>query len=747
MGTARFQGLRQNSSPVISGLSRSLLALAVAAGSSAAFAAEDKNEVLEEVNVTGELNLDRQTSIGKLDIPVDETPFSISLRDKDFFDVTGSKSVQDILQYSAGVNGGRFGVDSRGDWSTVRAVEPIMFVDGLQTIFGSYTSSRANLYSFERVEILKGPSSVLYGQGSTGGIVNLVSKRPKEEFGGELMVQGGDYDRKVVAGDVTGALDSDGEWLYRVVGYARDADAQVDHVDDNSNLFMPSISWRPSTDTEITLLATYQKDDTGSTTAFLPVGGTLVDNENGQIPTDVFLSEPGWDKYDTEQTSYSLWVDHRFSDSWGINAGIRYSKGEVDYNSMYPDYSSVEGLLSRIDKNVRWAPRTAYMKDADSDLLIMDLRLSGEFLTGPFGHNVSIGLDSQDAEIDNSILKAPGLGGYIDIYNPTYGNVPEGLADLPRDISDTNTDQVGFYVQDQITFENFIFNAGLREDRTSSRVQSNDPKIDKSKHKEREVTTRFGLMYAFDNGLSPYLSYSESFQPIVADPDGLGRAFKPVLGEQVEAGLKFQPEGANLLLTASVFEIEQKNRLTKRIGGIQEQTGETVIEGVELEATGQWGALTLVANYSTTDSEVTESSTPFEVGTEIDAVPSEQASIWANYDFSEWVSGLSAGVGARYVGASQTNFNVSRETLLLHPVVASNPLYMAYVDTALSEFPSENPSYTLYDATIGYTLENWKLQLNVKNLTDEVHTTSCTSRIECFYGERRYVTAEARYTF
>ncbi|WHI49853.1 TonB-dependent siderophore receptor [Microbulbifer sp. MLAF003] len=739
MGTARIQGLRQNSSPILSGLSHSLLALAIAAGgSTAAFAAEDKNEGIEEVHVTGELNLSRQTSIGKQDIPVDETPFSISLRDKDFFDVTGSKTVQDILQYSAGVNGGLFGVDARGDWSTVRAVEPIMFVDGLKTTFGSYTGSRANLYAFERVEILKGPSSVLYGQGSTGGIVNLVSKRPKEEFGGELMVQGGDYDRKVIAGDVTGAFDSDGEWLYRVVGYARDADAQVDHVDDDSTLLMPSVSWRPSADTEITFLVNHQEEKTGTTAAFLPWGGTIVDNVNGQIPTDTFISEPGWDKYNTEQTAYSLWVDHRLNDSWGINAGLRYSKGDVDYNSMYADYT----LALRLQKDLREVSRTVYMKDAKSDLLIFDLRLSGELTTGSLEHQISAGVDSQNAEIDNSILRARGYGGDIDIFDPVYGYVPEGLEGLDREITDVNAEQVGIYFQDQVSLGNFIFNLGLREDRLSSRTHSNVSTKASDKQRETELTKRFGVMYAFDSGVSPYVSYSESFEAVLADPNSQGGTYEPVKGEQIEAGIKYQPEGTNILMTASAFEIKQKNRLTFGPDRSYRQIGEAQIDGFELEASGQWGNLTLVANYSQMDTEIVESSDPFEVGTEIETVPEEQFSLWGNYDFSEWVPGLSVGVGARHVGDSYTGIDKVHAQL-----VTAYAEQAAYYDYVFADFPTENPSYTLYDATIGYTLESWKFQLNVKNLTDEIHTTSCLSRGDCFYGERRYVTAEARYTF
>lgn len=707
MGTARY--LRPHYQKASSTLSRSILALAIAAVSSSALAQAEQRENLEEVAVTGELNLSRQTSIGKLDVPVTETPFSVSLRNKDFLDQVGAKSVQDALQHFAGVNGGTYGIDARGDWSTVRGVDPVIFIDGLQSIFGSYSGARANAYAFERVEVLKGPSSVLYGQGSTGGIVNLVSKRPRSDSGGEVLVQAGDYDRKVIAGDITGALDGEGKWLLRLVGYQRDADAQVNHVEDNSLLLMPSISWRPSADTEITFLTSYQDDETGTSTAFLPWGGTRIENVNGEIPTDTFLSEPGWDKYDTEQTAYSLWADHRFNDNWGINASVRYSEGEVDYHSMWAAFGGI-----RANPDIREAPRTAYMSDAASDLFIFDLRTTGIFNTGPLAHQVSFGVDSQDATINND--RSYFDGGIIDIFNPVYGNAPTGPAYFQSSAS-TTTEQLGFYVQDQAKLYDWIFTGGLRRDSAESKSAGGIAQEDDA------TTARFGVMYAFDSGVSPYIGYTESFEP-VSGSDRNGRPFKPVEGEQVEAGVKFQPGGSNLLITLATYEIKQKNRLTADPVNpdFKVQTGEVTIDGVELEASGSWGDFNLVANFSTTNTEVTESNEA-ELGDALQAVPEQQFSLWGNYEFSDWVPGLNVGLGVRHVGESYTGID-------------DNPV-----------FPDNNPDYTLYDATIGYVVDSWKFQLNAKNLTDEVHTTSCLARGDCFYGERRYITAEARYTF
>ncbi|WP_444957246.1 TonB-dependent siderophore receptor [Microbulbifer sp. ZKSA002] len=711
MSTARVKSM-QKASPVISGISRSLLALAIATGgSSVAFAADNTDERIEEVNVTGHLNLSRQTSVGKLDVSVHETPFSVTVLDNDFFNDIGSKTVQDVLQYTPGVNGGTYGVDVRGDWSLVRGVDPAIFIDGLQSIFGSYTSARANLYAYDRIEVLKGPSSALYGQGSTGGIVNLVSKRPQREFGGEVVVQAGSYDHQAFATDVTGSMDSDGEWLYRVVGYKRSADTQVDYVNNDSTLLMPSISWRPSENTEITFQTTYQDDESGTSTAFLPWGGTRIDNANGDIPTDTFLSEPGWDKYNTEQTAYSIWADHRFSDNWGVNASIRYAKGEVDYNTMYGSFD-----YSRLNPNITEMQRVAFSSEASTDMLIFDLRMSGELTTGIVDHQVSFGLDSQDATTDNDYGYA--YGGVINIFEPEYGYIPEDI--VIANGPETDTEQLGFYFQDHMTIGNLIVTTGVRRDSTESQTEGSPVTVD-----DDATTMRLGVMYAFDMGISPYISYSESFEP-VSGSDRHGDSFKPIEGEQVEVGVKYQPEGTNLLVTAAAYDIVQKNRLTTDPVDItfDTQTGEVSIDGVELEVTGKLGNLSLVAGYSTTNTEITESNVAGEVGIAIEAVPEELVTIWGDYDLSALLPGLSIGMGARHVGESYTG-----------------------VEDPTGTFPSYNPSYTLYDASIGYTLDSWHFQLTGKNLSDEVHTTACLSRGDCFYGERRYVTAEARYIF
>ncbi|HAV43953.1 MAG TPA: TonB-dependent siderophore receptor, partial [Halomonas sp.] len=207
----------------------------------------------------------------------------------------------DALLYTPGVYAGNFGFDTRGDSAKVRGLDAGRYLDGLRQVYGSYNTVRTNVYALESVEVLRGPSSMLYGQADLGGIINGVSKLPQEERSGEVWAQYGSYDRKQLALDVTGAADEEGEFLYRLVALTRDSDTQVDHVEDDGYLFAPSFTWRPSDATNITLLLNRQENKGQVSAQFLPQAGTLESGSLGFIGSERFVGEPGWDRYDREK--------------------------------------------------------------------------------------------------------------------------------------------------------------------------------------------------------------------------------------------------------------------------------------------------------------------------------------------------------------------------------------------------------------------------------------------------------------
>lgn len=689
-------------------------------GHVAALAAEPKaaSTGIEQVTVVGKDLAQRTTAVGKIDVPLVETPFSVSILTEDFFTATGVKTLQDALQYSAGVNGGTYGIDSRGDWSTIRGTAPVQYIDGLKSLFGNYNNTRAVPYTLERVEILKGPSSVLYGQGSLGGVVNLSSKLPEQEFAAQVWAQYGTFERKQLAADVTGALDADGEWLFRVVALGRDSETQTDYVNDDSRVFSPSLTWKPSEATSITLLANIQKDETGTGTQFLPWQGTVLPGAFGDIDPGVFLSEPGWDKYNSEQEAFTLLATQALNDSWTLNARVRHTDSSADYWSMWPVFTG-SGL--RINADGRTINRAAYVSDASSEVLVGDVNLQGSFSTGFIDHKLVVGVDAQDATIDNDFWRsngsyaAPGAGGSIDLYNPVYGQYlpTPNITNYPY----TQLEQEGFYIQDHMTAGNWVLTAALRRDQVKSQNQ-NAANVNYDTDAD---TGRVGVMYQFANGLRPYASYTESFEPM-AGFNVYDEALKPKTGEQTELGVKYQPGSSNLLVTFALFEINENGRTvsvsvpqpdnTFKQGTVQ--TGEAKSEGAELEVQGSWAQWDLIASYSYTDTKDKVT------GYRFAAIPENLASFWGSYRFTGDLQGLRVGLGVRDIGKSwdgRDNRNIRID------------------------------GYTLVDAMLGYELENWFFSLNARNLEDKIHYTSCLARGDCFAGERRTITADVRYNF
>lgn len=324
-------------------IQKTILAASILAAlaSTSSYAQEEKQEktqeeMMETINVSSRGLISYVSATGsKSDTPIIETPLSVSVLTEARIQDLGAVTVQDAIGYVAGLYNGPFGVDTRGDWAKIRGVAPVQYLDGLKSLFGNYNNVRVNPYSLGQIEVLKGPSSVLYGQGSTGGIINLVSKRPKAETEGQFWAQLGNYSRKQVAGDITGALNDDASLTGRFVGLYRDSDTQTDYVPDNSLVLNPSLSWHTSEDTKITLIGNIQRNESGSSTQFFPWQGTLLPNEFGQIDSSTFVSEPGFDKYDTEQDALTAIVEHDINLDWSLRLASRYSDSSSEYNTMY----------------------------------------------------------------------------------------------------------------------------------------------------------------------------------------------------------------------------------------------------------------------------------------------------------------------------------------------------------------------------------------------------------------------------
>lgn len=649
----------------------------------------------------------------KTDTPLSETPQSISVIGKDQIQDQGAQTVQDSVRYTAGVIADAYGFDSRSDGGLIRGLNAPRYVDGMRQNYGYYVNTvPLEIYNLERVEVLRGPASVLYGQSSAGGLFNIVTKRPQEETSREIGVEYGSFDRKVIRTDMTGALTADGKWLYRLVALARESDTQVDYVDNDRLLFAPSLTYRPTADTSITFLSSYQQDRSGSTQQFMPHIGTRYASPQGFIPVNRFVGEPSQDRYDTDGGTASLLIDHRFNDVLSIHQGIRYGNYDNTYRSQYP-FAFADPLAETIY-------RVKYSDDTRTDIFTTDTNLVAKFSTGPIRHKILGG-------IDYSYYQETGRSGYalnfdrFNLYDPVYG-LPGSFVPVPLvPENKVSQDQLGIYVQDQMRLGPWLVTAGLRQDWITN---ESDPLTGATRRENNDALTgRVGLMYELPFGVTPYVSYSESFDPVPGTRVVGGGFAKPVEGEQVEAGVKYETPKGDLTITGAIFDITEKNRIAAGNDPLDptasSQIGEASVRGFEFELKGQITRnVKTLASYTYLDTEVKDGN-PAEIGKQIESVPTHLASLWAVYSFdTSFLKGFSIGGGVRYVGKSWD----SAETI-------------------------DTPAYTLFDAMVSYETPDWRWSLNASNLEDERYLTTCLNRGDCFIGQSRTITTGLTYKF
>lgn len=641
----------------------------------------------------------RAATATKTDTPLKETPQSVTVVTRDAFVDQGATTTQDALNYAAGVRSDAYGLDSRSDGVRIRGFYPDEYLDGLRKNFDYYTSNaRTEVYTLERIEVLRGPAAMLYGQGSTGGVVNMVSKRPQAETAGEIGISYGSWDRRQVNADLTGALTQDGQWLYRLIGVARNADTQVDYVRDDRYLLAPSLTWQPNAATSLTLQALVQRDRSGSTSQFLPWSGVLTPNPNGTLPTNTFIGDPNWDRYDTDRESFGWLFEHRLNDRWSLRQNARYTVTDVDYRSLYGDSFSTPGDWDQDMVNKRMLGRYASGSQTKTKLLTLDQSALGQFESGGVQHELLGGLDySRYRKTGASAFEDSSTVPLIDAYNPVYPNYtpPDFFPNAASVI-----EQVGLYVQEQARIaERVLLTAGLRFDHVRN---GTDGDYERNDH---AFSKRFGAMYLFPSGWSPFISYSESFAPVANQN---GQMFAPTYGKQWETGVKWEPTGGSTAFNLALFDVRETGQLVwEPSTNTYSQSGEGKVAGVELELkTSPTRQFDVVANYTYTNVRdgVTEE------------VPQNQASAWGKYRFALGeLGGFWVGAGVRYLSA-------------FHDGAAPTV-----------------PSVTLYDMGLGWNSKNWRAALNITNLTDEVYVSTCLRRGDCWFGARRNAIASLTY--
>jgi iron complex outermembrane recepter protein len=596
----------------------------------------------------------------KTDTPILETPQSVSVVTKQQIQRQGAQAVSQALAYSAGVQTEPFGNDARYDVFIIRGFAASQFgnyKDGLRQGNGVYAYFRNEPYETERIEVLRGPTSVLFGANDPGGLVNLVSKVPTAQPFHEAGPDIGTYGRYQGRFDVSGpAGEADGV-LYRVTGLVRQSGTQIPRTPDDRISLAPAATVRLGDATTLTVLGEVARNHT-TMWPFFYRGPT------GTI-TRIGLSDPNFDRFDQSQYQFGYRLESRPGGDVVVRQGFRV--GGVDFLGNLVDgmgLASNGSTLNRYAEQIR----------EHLSVVTVDNNVQAGFETGPLIHTGLIGLDyfHQDTAKRELYGTAPGL----DLRNPVTAPYPYALSQMGS-LTGQSLQQVGLYGQDQIALGRFRLTAGLRQDFASLNT------LDRLTLKEAQtnpsaLTGRVGLTYLFDNGVAPYANYATSFLPQggTQSPRRGSTPFEPSEGESYEVGVKYQPVGMNALFTASLYDLTKSNVQTPDPQDPRYfvQTGAITVKGAEFEGVFSLGdGFSGIVSYAHTDARVTKSNGA-DRGKVPVGVPLEQAGLFLDYTVpSGELAGFGGGAGLRYTGRTkadpvntQTNPTLTALDLSLH---------------------------------------------------------------------------------
>ncbi len=681
----------------------------------------------------------------KTSTPLIDTPQAIEVVTLAQLQARDVQTVADSLRYAGGVDSEPYGTDTRVDWFFIRGFSMTfdgLFLDGLALpkISGADAAWTANPFSLDRVDVIKGPASVLYGQNEPGGLVNLESKRPPMVPRGELRFEGGNFNRFQGYADIGGPLGSGSHFFYRVNGLARASQTQVNYTRDDEDYIAPSLTWLPDSRTSLTLLNNYLDLRTGSTGGFLPAQGMLLDgnriapNANGQIPVRFFDSDPSYDDFHKIEYFSGYQFQRQLSTRWTARQNFRFARLELPiYLGLYgTGFVAPAGDEAFCTANpnaaecTRLLSRSAINGNQNNAQYAVDTQFQGNLRYGNWSHTVLAGYNYQHQGTRSQLgygptpayypAGTPGFAPNLDVFAPVYYQT------IPRPgFVTTDTDgtlaQHGVYLQDQASYGKLSVILSGREDWALENTQ--DFLANDTIHQNAsKFTGRAGVLYHASFGLAPYFSYATSFNPVPGVNPSSSKAYIPDTGTQYEVGAKYQPRGVNAFVTASLFDITENNVLTTNPANplLMDQSAQERSRGVEIE-----GEASLSHNLDLTGSLTHEQvlyTKPYYGVTDVKppTVPTNLASLWADY---KPIAGFGVGAGARFTGVT--------------PGAADNSFFV--------------PGHTLLDGEVHYTTGPIRVGMNGQNLLNKTYVSYCYGTTDCNYGFQRTFNGNVTYSF
>lgn len=645
----------------------------------------------------------------KVEVPMAETPRAVSVVNREELDQHAVLQLDEALRYRSGVLTGLYGSDNNTDWFKVRGFDAASYLDGSIQFGSGYYLWTPEPFGLESVEVLKGPASMLYGVAPPGGVINAISKRPTATPQGQVDLQLGSRDHRQVGVDVSDALSDNSR--YRMVALYKERDGVLTGTYNDRVYLAPSVTFDLSDRTSLTLLASFLHDEGVPTNGFFPVYGTL-NTSGGQMDPSTNLSQPDYDRNRNTQISTGYELAHQLNQTWEFKQNVRFNYNDLLLRQTYI-FPTYEGTT---------ASRGLVYRDGNTKSATMDNQMVGYWNTDSTEQTLLLGVDLQRHV--NEGVEADNYGmGSINTMNPDYSGFP-GFDESTATYQKTTMAQEGIYAQHQIRWDDrWLLTAGGRFDYVETHNISKTYDRDEKQY-DHALSLSGSLMYLADNGISPYLAYSESFLMLPGIDPNTKTSYKSREGKLYEAGVKYAPALLDGYINLALFDLEQSNALVSSGSGQQTQAGEMTSQGVELEGSLQvTDALRLTAAYTYTDAKTNDTGSG---DRRASLIPRHQASFWGNYKVQQGVaSGLELGTGVRYIGSSVGIGAVNADY---------TPIYGS----------AEVPVHTVWDAMIGYDFaKNWRAQLNVNNLLGETYVASCD--YYCYYGEPRSVVGSINY--
>lgn len=611
-----------------------------------------------------------------------------------------AEKIDDALSYTSGVSTGLYGHDGRSNWIKIRGLDVSYTVDGMPQVSHGYFGTTPETFGLERIEVLKGASSELYGSTKPGGTVNVITKRPKDSPAGEVNVFWGNHGRTGIAADYSGILSDDNTVRYRLVGEYRDEEdaGQQNYTGLKHYYVAPSLTWDINNKTSLTLLANFQQDTGIPENGFFPAYGTLINTQYGKIDRHTFFGEPDFDNLSRKTSSLGYEFRHQFDNNIVFTQSYKFVHQDLDLAGVYGSYTD----------NDRTYTRNSYRQQGINNTHTIDNRLSKEFELGNWRDTLLIGLDYLKTNMNGQDYNNYG-DSTIDLFNPQYGfSVTNNFQAFKL-----KANELGLYLQNQLVYDNkLIFNQGVRH----SKIKNSGywTGADFERNYSHNVYNA-GLMYIFDSNIAPYVNYSESFLPVYGYNSNTQTVYRPYEAKQWEAGIKYEPEWMNATFTLAYFNINAQNSFVSNGSGQASQALETRSRGVEVQMLADiTDNINIDLAYTFTNAKTDQSAT---LTTQSSLVPKHFASAWVNYKFVGPLEGLTIGTGLRYIGKTV------------------DKVYLPNNDI---------PSYTLWDAMVKYQFnKSWSAQLNATNLTDKTYVAGCS--YWCYYGAERSVVGTVTY--